>query len=222
MPASRAMVRIKASELKYENTTWKKKQTWKKQEKIGMKQTMSMDDLKLHYFDDKRYVKRRVPDLDFKGTVVSMEIERTIEGASTVTIVLLDPNQRIFSREANRMRESKQPKYKREPVPIDEAWQPIDIPTLIGRAVEIDLDGVIFRLTKVSYAHSRQEMTLVFEDRIIYWLRKKGGKGKGRYAPRKSVTRAEFILALLREVKAQKVPFICPALHDKQRIARSE
>jgi hypothetical protein len=219
---SNAMVRIKNSELKYENTTWKKKRRWKRNEMVGMRPTMSMDDLDLHYFDDKNYVKKRVTDLDFKGAITSMEIERTIEGASTVTVVLRDPNQRIFSREANRMRDSKLRKYKRHPVPVDEAWRPINIPTLIGRAVEIDLDGVVFRLTKVSYVHSTQELTLVFEDRIIYWLRKKGGHGKGRYANRKKVTRAEFILALLREVKAEKVPFICPALHDKQKIAQAE
>ena len=91
---------------------------------------------------------------------------------------------------------------------------------MIGRAAEIKLDDVVFRLTKVSYVHSQQELTLTFEDRIVYWLRHKGGKGRGRYATRKKVTRAEFILALLREVKAEKVPFICPALHEKQRVQK--
>jgi hypothetical protein len=87
---------------------------------------------------------------------------------------------------------------------------------LIGRAIEIDLDGVVFRLTKVTYVHSTEELTLVFEDRIVYWLRRKYGQ---KHASRSRVTRAEFILALLREVKVEKVPFICPELHTKQRIA---
>jgi len=213
--ASKKWVKIKASELKYENTTWQRKQKWRREEMVGMRPTMDLDDLVL------TYVNKKVPGLNFKGAIVSMEIERTIEGASTVTIVLRDPNARLFSREQNRMRDSKLPKYKQNPVPVDEAWRPIDIPTLIGRAVEVHLDGVVFRLTKVSYIHSRNELTLVFEDRIVYWLRHKGGKGIGKYALRKNVTRAEFILALLREVKAERVPFICPDLHVKQQVEKA-
>jgi hypothetical protein len=212
-------VSVKARELRFESASWRKRRQWRKWERVGMRPSMDLDDLKLHYFDDKRYVHRRVADLNFKGAVTSIEIDRTIEGASTVTIVLKDPDQKIFSAEANRMREKLTPKYKRRPLPVDEAWNPIHIPELIGRVIELTLDDVVFRLTKISYVHSTQTITMVFEDRIVYWLRRKRGP---KHVSRARATRAEFILALLREVKAEKVPFICPALHEKQKIARAE
>jgi hypothetical protein len=211
-----ASVSIKARELRWEASNWRKKRQWQRWERVGLRPEMGLDDLKLHFYDDPRYVKKRVNDLDFKGSIVSLNLERTIEGASTVTVVLRDPNQRIFSEEANRMRPSRRPKYRQKPAPVDVAWEPIQFPKLIGRAIEIDLDGVVFRLTKVTYVHSTEELTLVFEDRIVYWLRRKYGQ---KHASRSRVTRAEFILALLREVKVEKVPFICPELHTKQRIA---
>lgn len=205
--------KVTAKELRYENTTWKKKEQWEKWERVGMRPNMDFDDLVLDW------VNRRVHDLDFKEAIVRMEIDRTIEGASTVTITLRDPNGRIFSRNANRMRASLKGVYKKRPKDVDEDWQPINIPDLIGRAVEIELDNVVFRLTKVSYSHDKEEITLTFEDRIVYWLRKKRG---AKHASRSSVTRAEFILALLREVKEEKVPYICPSLHDKQKVAEME
>jgi hypothetical protein len=208
-----ASVKVKAGELRYENTTWRKKKQWETWERVGMRPSMDYDDLIL------RWVNVKVPDLDFKGAVESIKIDRTIEGASTVTVILRDPNGRIFSRQANRVRGSLKGKYKKRPKDVDEAWEPIDIPNLIGRAVELELDNVIFRLTKVSYDHKAEQLTLLFEDRIVYWLRKKRGQ---KHASRSQVTRAEFILALLREVKEEKVPFICPALHDKQKIAEFE
>lgn len=211
---SRKSVEVKAQELRWGNTTWRKKRQWQQQELVGMRPNMDFDDLTLHYLSNK--VKN---DLDFKGAIESMTIDRTIEGGSTITIVLRDPNGRIFSREANRMRVSKKGKYKKTPVAVDEDWQPIKLPDLIGRAVEIELDGVVFRLTRVSYVHSSEQLTLTFEDRIVYWLRRKYG---AKHVSRSKATRAQFILALVREVKAEKVPFICPALKDKQKIAEAE
>jgi hypothetical protein len=54
---------------------------------------------------------------------------------------------------------------------------------------------------------------------MVYWLKRKFGE---KAASRADVTRAEFILSLLREVKEETIPFVCPALHEKQRIARAE
>lgn len=213
MSSNNAYVQVKASELKYENTTWKKKAQWLKWERVGMRPSMDFNDLNL------RFVNANVDDLEFKGAITGMTIDRTIEGASTITITIRDPDGKIFSEYNNRVRESRKPHFKKLPAPVDEAWQPIDLPSLIGRAVEIDLDDVVFRLTKISYVHSTKEITMLFEDRIVYWLRRKYGP---KYVSRNNATRAEFILALLREVKEEKVPFICPALHDKQKIAKFE
>jgi hypothetical protein len=210
---------VKNRELRWESSTWKTRKQWRHWERAGLRPELGLDDLKMHFYDDPRYVRKRVADLDFKGAITSMTVDRTIEGASTVEITLRDPNQRIFSKEANRMRPSLRPKLKQKPEPVDQAWEPMNLPKLIGRAIEIDLDGVVFRLTKVTYTHTTQELNMTFEDRIVYWLRRKKGE---KSLSRGRGTRAEFILALLREVKAEKVPFICPELHTKQKIAPVE
>jgi hypothetical protein len=206
---------IKARELRWEAQNWKTKRQWQHWERVGLRPNMGLDDLKLHFIDDRGRHRARVNDLGFKGAITSMTIDRTIEGASTIEMTLKDPNQRILSEEANRMRVSYKKRYLKNPPPVDEAWKPINLPNLIGRAVEIDLDGVVFRLTKVTYTHSTKELNLTFEDRIVYWLRRKKGQ---KHLSRAKGTRAEFILALLREIKREKIPFICPALHTKQKI----
>lgn len=205
---------VKARELRWEASNWKTKRQWQHWERIGLKPNMTMDDLKLHFYDDVQK-KHSVNDLDILGAIQGITLDRTIEGASTVEITLKDPNQRIFSVQANRMRDSRRMHYIKNPEPVDEAWQPIDLPHLIGRAAEIDLDGVIFRLTKVTYTHSTQELHMTFEDRMVYWLRRKRGQ---KHLSRAKGTRAEFILALLREIKSHEIKFICPALHAKQKI----
>jgi hypothetical protein len=104
-------------------------------------------------------------------------------------------------------------RQKRSPVEIDEGWEPILGPDLIGKAMEVRLDGVAFRLVGVSYQHQAFELTLTFEDQIVYLLRRKRGE---RRASRAKVTRAQFILSLVREVKLVKPPFVCPDLTVKQ------
>ena len=205
---------VKARELRWEPSNWKTKRQWQKWERIGLRADMTMDDLRLHFYDDHQKL-HRVNDLEILGAISEITLDRTIEGASTIEITLKDPNQKIFSVEANRMRESRRVHFTKDPQPVDEAWRPIDLPNLIGRAAEIDLEGVIFRLTKVTYTHSTQELHMTFEDRMVYWLRRKRGQ---KHLSRAKGTRAEFILALLREIKREKIPFICPELHTKQKI----
>lgn len=194
---------------------WKTRKKWKQMENVGMRPSMSADDLVLNW------VKKKIPDYDYKGAVESMSISRTIEGATTITVVLRDPDSKLFGSLKGHMRESLSPKFKKQPEPVDEGWEQLDVPNLVGRAVDLELDGVVFRLTKIKYNYSNAQLTLIFEDRVIYWLRLKGGtNGPGRHANRKDVTRAQFILSLLREIKAEKVPFVCPELYTIQKIAK--
>jgi len=192
---------------------WKNKQQWKRIEKVGMRPSMDLKDFVLNW------TKEGVWDLDFAHAVESIQFDRVIEGASTVTVVLRDPRRRILTKLEQHMRASLAPRFKRDPADVDESWEALDPPDLIGRAVDLNLDGVTFRLTKVSYRHSNMQLTLVFEDRVIYWLRRKGGpNGPPRHANRKKVTRAQFIYSLVREIKAQKVPFVCPEMYVTQRM----
>jgi hypothetical protein len=196
---------------------WKTKAQWKRNEKVGMRPSMSLDDLKLNW------VRRRIPDLDFKGAVQDVHVNLTIKGASTITVTLRDPAGKLFGKGAGRLRRSNEKQFKKQPVAIDEGWEALNVPDQIGRAVDLDLDGVVFRLTKVNYRHSTSEYELTFEHRVIYWLRRKGGPyGHPRHASRASSTRAMFIFSLLREIKTMKVPFICPELYTKQRVAAVE
>lgn len=188
---------------------------WARYERVGLKPNLELDELVLNWTD------RRVTDLDAKGALVALSMERTIEGASTVTMTLRDPDGRVAGPRAERAgriitrRPRGQKAWKRYPVQVDEAWDPILSPVAIGRAVEVSLDGVVFRLVKVRYTHSTTELELTFEDRIVYWLKRKRG---AKRANRAKVTRAEFVLSLLHEVKARNYRFVCPELHSTQHV----
>jgi hypothetical protein len=159
------------------------------------------------------WVNDRVPDAEAMGAITGVTVERTIEGASTVEVTLQDPDNRLFA--GSRMWEPKlkrdkkgKPKYE-----YDYYGKRITRPSERGRAMEIKIDGIVFRLVKVS--RSGTQATLVFEDRVIYWLRRKHG---AKRAKRSKVTRAQFILSLLREIKSQRVRFVCPELNVRQPI----
>ena len=199
---------------RYQAKSWRTAKQWAKWENVGLDPDLDLRDLVLNWTD------ARVIDLEARGAITSIELERTIEGASTLTIVLRDPNQRLFSEWAKRMRPRQlTPKRKRSPVEVDEGWDPIMTPDLLGRAMEVHLDGAIFRLVGAAYQHQTEETTLTFEDRVVYLLRRKRGE---RRASRSKVTRAQFILSLLREIKLTKPPFICPDLSVAQPIDKAD
>jgi hypothetical protein len=153
------------------------------------------------------WVSPTVRDIDVRGAVTAIAMERTLEGASTVTVTLEDPDAALFS-------DAKiwAPKGKRTPTERDVTGATVRRPVLRGRAMEIRLDNIVFRLVQAS--KSGDQYTLTFEDRVIYWLRRKGGKA--RRVQWNEVTRAQFILSLLREIKAERVRFVCPELNLRQ------
>jgi hypothetical protein len=190
---------------------------WARYEQVGLKPSLDLDELVLNWTD------RRLIDLDARGALVSLNLERTIEGGSTVTLTLADPQGRLFSRGRTIERKRGQDSAavlaaRRNPVEVDEGWNPIVAPGVVGRAMEVELDGVVFRLVKVRYSSATQQVELTFEDRIVYWLKRKRGE---RRASRGACTRAEFVLSLLREVRAREYRFVCPELHTRQPIDAS-
>jgi hypothetical protein len=180
---------------------------WARYEQVGLEPELELDELVLNW------TSASITDLDARGALLSLSIERTIEGGSTVTMRLADPTGRLFT--GGRTTQRTRAVQRRNPVEVDEGWEPILGPDTIGRAIEVELDGVVFRLVKVRYSSASQELELTFEDRIVYWLKRKRGE---RRASRGSCTRAEFVLSLLREVRARQYRFVCPELHDKQPI----
>lgn len=91
------------------------------------------------------------------------------------------------------------------------------------RAIDLELEpGRWYRLVKVSFntaaSGSGVDLKLEFEHRIIAWLRV---HNKPLKVSRNAMTRAEFILKMVREIKREKIIFFCPELHKKQPIAKA-
>lgn len=140
-----------------------------------------------------RPLQKDLPKIDVRESVLDGTITRTIEGASDLQVTVHDFNLDILHS-----------KILTNGV------------TRRGRLIPFDvkLDGLWFRLTKVT--KDGLDLTLTFEDREVSWLR--GKKGPRKMA-RKKVTRAEFILVLLRSIKHHRIRFHSPEIHKKQPLA---
>jgi hypothetical protein len=82
----------------------------------------------------------------------------------------------------------------------------------LRRAIDLNLDGLWFRLVRIEKQGSL--LTLEFEDRMVAHLR---SHNKVQRAQRTAkFTRLEFCLRLVRSVKKDPIPVVCPELHIKQ------
>lgn len=134
----------------------------------------------------------KVPQkLNIAKSVTSATVELTTEGASTLTVTLIDPDRAvvesgIFDRDEDGALE----------------------------AVDVKLDTQWFRLVKV--AKSGNSFTLTFEDRPVAYLR---SHSKYKWVSRSDKTRAQFIHSMVTEVKAVRIKFFCPEEVIAQKIA---
>lgn len=137
-------------------------------------------------------VKDGVPDIDVASAVIDGTVNRTIEGASTVEMVVHDGGREIlksgiFSSEKGTL-----------------------------RTIDAELDDIWFQLASVR--KSGNDLRLVFEDRNIAWLRQHKGPRK---ASRAKMTRAQFVLSLVQTGRLRAVPFVVPDLTKKQPIGKA-
>jgi len=88
---------------------------------------------------------------------------------------------------------------------------------LLAYDLDVQVDGLWFRLKGVE--KQGDEITLKFEDREIAVLRT---YDKWKIAARSKVTRAQFILNLIREVKEFQIPVVIPELRKIQPVQRFE
>lgn len=132
-------------------------------------------DLRLIILDT---VARGVPNLKIQDSIISGEVNRTVEGASQLTLTIHDLGREIVESEVLQSEDGRL------------------------RAIDLEIDGLVFRLTKLS--KSGDDLNLTLEDRDVAWLRLKKGPRKG--ADRAKVTRAMYILQLIRSVKNRKIP----------------
>lgn len=80
------------------------------------------------------------------------------------------------------------------------------------------LDGLNFTLAAVSKAGD--DLTLTFEDREVAWLRRYTEPRKAARGPK--MTRAQFVLSLVREVREGRIGFYCPELKVQQPVKAGE
>lgn len=128
---------------------------------------------------------------DVNGRITAATIERTIEGASTLSVTIND-------------------------------WdRALERSGLLSQRIDVQIDGLWFRLVGADKSGSTDELTLTFEDREIAILRT---YNTWRIVQRGVMTRAEFILSLLREVKEYKYELgknaFIPELHKIQPIEK--
>lgn len=137
-------------------------------------------------------IRKGIPNIQIADSMVSGEISRTVEGASQVTITIHD-----FARAISKSKVFKDSEGRL-------------------RAIDIHLDGLWFRLVKQT--KRGDEIVLTFEDRCVTYLRDK--KGPTKAATRGKVTRAEYVLRLIRSVKQERIPVRIHELHKEQPVAK--
>ena len=189
---------------------------WRKFEQVGMRPDLGLDDLVLNWTE------KRVRDLEAKGAITAIGIESTIEAAPSVTVTLRDPDRQLFRRRRGRTKRRK-PTKAQLPLQVDEGWDPILPPDVLGQPMQIRLDGVTYQLVKVTYNTDSTEAQLTFEHEFVYLLRRHKG---AKRAPRSKVTRAQFILSLALELapelRKRQYRFVCPELNIRQPIDKGQ
>lgn len=133
------------------------------------------------------------PRLDIADSIVSGDVERTMDGASTLTVTVQDSSRRLI--ESGRLETDKDRLA----------------------TVRTHVDGLGWELEKVT--KQGDQLTLTFEDLEVSLLRR---HRKFRKAARSKVTRAQFVLSLVREVKFKRIKFHCPELNKVQPIASTK
>ena len=126
-------------------------------------------------------------DINIGEAVTDVTVERTIEGASTVTV-------EIFDRDRVLLRSGR-----------------------LSSRNDIEIDGLYFRLSAVRKTGDILELT--FEDREIALLRTYAKPIKqSTKTARGPITRAQFILRMIKEVKEEKIRWVIPELNKPQAI----
>ena len=138
---------------------------------------------------------------DSTDRVIDVVVNRTLDGASTVEVTLNDYDRAIL-----------------------QSWA-------LNAKLDIQIDGLWFRLVSCSKQAASDELQLTFEQREIALLRSypkpdttnytpENAKKWVKWASRDKTTRAEFVLNLIREVKEVQIPVVIPHLHQVQNIAK--
>jgi hypothetical protein len=135
------------------------------------------------------------PGFDIRAAITDGYIERTIDGASTLSVTIHDSDMVLLK--SGLFGDGTEDRFP---------------------AIDVNVDGLWFRLVQISKSGS--DIVLTFEDRWVAWLRL---KKKPRKASRNDVTRAHFVRTLVREVKRNGgLEFYSPDIDKKRPIAKAK
>lgn len=184
--------KVGGSKPKHKPITAVKQIELSKQSRKKIQRELMGDDIDLHALVV--YLKRKI-QFDTADRVTDVEITRTIDAASSVTITLNDYDRTVL--------------HSRR----------------LHNSLDVEIDGIWFRLVKVERSIGSDDLQLTFEQREIAVLKsypKKGAPHNGViFSDRAGTTRAEFILRLIREVKEFDIPVVIPELHRVQPLEKA-
>ncbi len=140
--------------------------------------------------------------------VASCQLERTIEGASSLTPIVHDPKYEFLNSPAIAVRAPAQ-YYEPEPMTVGE-------PPLVGVLDSVvAIDNLVWRLAGIEPG-AQHLITAVLEEEAVWKLRQ---NFKPLTISRGQWTRAQFIVAMFNE---SGVPIVCPELDVKQPIESTQ
>lgn len=135
----------------------------------------------------------KLPDIDVTESTISGEIVMSMEVSNQLDITIHDQKRHIIR---SGVLEADKGKL---------------------RAADVQLDHITFRLTKIR--KQGDDIVLMLEDRRVAWLRAK--KGPRKAASRAKVTRAQYIIQLVRSVNQMKrIKIFSPQQNKKQAITK--
>lgn len=125
------------------------------------------------------------------GNVTAADLTRTIEGASSIAVQVLDPHAELLNS------------------------------TLLHERFDIRADGLWFRSVKIPYDSQTKLTGITFEDRLIAYLRLMGGPVKAFRDQMTRAEFVKMLVDLTNKVLGVQIGFYAPELHVVQPIAGS-
>lgn len=150
---------------------------------------MMADDIELPKLVLNPAARRHRQKLNVAKSIIGGDVDRTIEGASTLTVKVRDMDRKILKSNLLELQ-------------ADDRLGDIDV----------KLDGLRWRLVQVK--KQGDDLDFIFEELEVNLLRT--GKGKPLKAKRGKTTRNEFILSLIRRIKGHKIKTRIHELHKTQ------
>lgn len=149
--------------------------------------------------------------IDIADALSAGDLDRTIEGASTLEVTVRDSNREFLRSNAFHVSDAYDPSKATAP-PRNAGQAAFKTPMFAT------IDGSYMALVKL--AKQGGDVTCTFEEDEVFWLRAHTGKSKPAKANRAKMTRAQFAQYLVRASRpGNPIKFYSPELRVKQPVA---